>query len=68
MDDRDEFARLRAEADQARRGMQDFATQTWAYYSGLVDAGFTESQAIRLTGQWLVGMMQGVAGRGDEES
>jgi hypothetical protein len=45
----DDIARLRAESDQAKEGMKEFAGNLWAFYSALLEEGFDPSQAITLT-------------------
>lgn len=41
-----------AQFDQALRSVADAAKLTYAYYRGLVDAGFSEDQALALTLGW----------------
>jgi hypothetical protein len=66
MADDDPIARLRAEMDQARAGMTEFAGALWGFYSGLVDAGFTPEQAMTLTSELLVAQVSNWGDDSDE--
>jgi predicted trehalose synthase len=56
-----EIARMRAEADQSRESMKDFAGILRGFFDGLVSAGFSEDQALSLVQTWLTQMLQGAA-------
>ena len=51
-----------AQLDQALRQVADAAKLTYAYYRGLVDAGFSEEQALALTLGWQAATLRGNAG------
>jgi hypothetical protein len=61
--DNDDIARLRAESDQAAAGLQEVARNLWAFFSELLEQGFTADQAMTFTQVFLVGML----GRTSEE-
>lgn len=65
MDPKDEVARLRAAADQAKEEMYEFAGSTHAFYRGCVDQGFTEEQALKLTITWLTETIGAALGGGE---
>ncbi len=54
----DELARLRAEMDQGKETMRELAGTTYAFFSGLILAGFEEEQALQLTQTWLTNLIQ----------
>jgi hypothetical protein len=45
----DPIARLRAEMDQSREGLREYAGGLWAFYSQCVSEGFSVDQAFGLT-------------------
>jgi hypothetical protein len=47
-----EVAAMRANADQAAATMREQARIMWAYFDGLVDAGFTYDEAMSLVRDW----------------
>lgn len=51
-----------AQVDQALRQVTDAARLTYAYYRGLVDAGFGEDQALALTLGWQAATLRQAAG------
>lgn len=55
----DDFARLRAELDQARAGMKELGGNLRAFYEGLVEAGFSRREAFSLTATALAAMLHG---------
>lgn len=48
-----------AELDQMRRSVKDVASIVWSYYSGLLEEGFTESQALKLAESYIAVVMMG---------
>lgn len=54
----DDLARMRAEMDQGREGMKELAGTTHAFFSALLEAGFSQENAIGLTGLWLTNLIQ----------
>lgn len=54
----DDLARMRAEMDQGREGMKELAGSAHAFFSALLEAGFSEDHAIGLTGLWLTNLIQ----------
>lgn len=54
----DPIARLRAQMDQAKEGAREYAGTLWAFYSGLVEEGFNENQALALTISFLTAGLQ----------
>jgi hypothetical protein len=54
-----ELARIRAESDQSREALKEFAGILGGFFDGLVTAGFDEAQALDLTRTWLVQFLQG---------
>lgn len=59
-----EMARFKAEVDQMREGVREFARTQRAYYEELLDSGFDSTQALHLTNGWLAAIFQ--AGKGDD--
>jgi hypothetical protein len=55
----EEIARMRAEMDQAREGLKEYTATLWTFYSELLEQGFTEAQALRLTVQFVKGASAG---------
>lgn len=53
-DEQDDMARLRAEMDQAKEGVREFAKTLWAFYSELTAQGFSEPAALALAIQFLI--------------
>jgi len=59
MSDHDaELARLRAEMDQGREGMREFAGTVHVFFDALVQAGFSEEHALHLTTAWMMQLIQ----------
>lgn len=58
----DELTRLRAQMDQAREGMREIAGSCWAFYSALVDEGFTPGQALDVLQTWLAATVDSLRG------
>ena len=65
MGDDDPIGRLRAQADQSKEGMREFAGTLWAFYSGLMAEGFDASQAFGLTATFLSDGLRGNRDAGD---
>lgn len=53
-----------AQLDQALRTVADAARLTYAYYCGLVEAGFSEDQALALTLGWQAATINAGQNRG----
>ena len=54
MPDDDPIARLRAEMDQAKEGMKEFAANLWAFHCAARDQGFSREEAFTLTRDFLL--------------
>jgi hypothetical protein len=65
MSAQDDMARLRAEADQAKEGMKEFAALVWGFNSALVAEGFKPAEALQLSVTYVAQFMQN-AYRGGE--
>lgn len=63
----DPIGRLRAEMDQSREGMKEFAGTLWAFYAGLTQEGFDAQQALMLTVAFLTECMRSNRSSGDTE-
>lgn len=48
----DQFARFRAEMDQARETLGELALTVRRYYQELVEQGFTKDQALTIVVAW----------------
>lgn len=48
-----ELARMRAETDQGIEASKELSRSIYAFYAGLVEAGFSDDQALALTQTWL---------------
>lgn len=62
MGEDDPIARLRAEMDQAKEGMKEFAGNVWAFHGALLEQGFTSEQAMTLTVTWLSETLRTIGG------
>lgn len=71
----DDLARMRAEMDQAKEGVREFAGAAHAFYGGCREAGFGRRDALALTQTFLAtvistapisGMVNEVAKRVDD--
>lgn len=58
MDENDMLGRLRAEMDQARAGVREFAGMIWSFYDELCQQGFKADSALVLTLTFLSETMQ----------
>lgn len=48
----DDIARMKAEMDQGREGLKEFAGSLWAFYAALIEKGFKEDQALKIMLAW----------------
>jgi hypothetical protein len=64
----DFFAKLTAEAEQTKAGLKEFAGMIFAYYEGLVEAGFSADQALQLTIQYQSVFIAMSLGESNDES
>lgn len=60
----DDLARLRAEADQNREQMRELGRSLRGFYDGCTESGFTEEQALQLTGTFLTQALSSAAMQG----
>lgn len=60
----DDIARLRAEADQGKEGIKEFAGTVWSFYSALVKDGFASDQALAITLAWMAHLLGRAKGNG----
>ena len=67
MGDDDPIARLRAEMDQTKEGVREFAGTLRAVYTGLVGEGFDATQAFTLTVTFLSESIRRPSDSGGEE-
>lgn len=67
MGEDDPVARMRAEMDQMKEALKEFAGQVYAFYAEAKEQGFSEEQAFRLSRDYLVALFSGMQGGGDRE-
>lgn len=60
----DDFARMRAEMDQAREGLKELAQTMAVFYRELCDSGFARAQALDLTKTWLLHLLGSASATG----
>lgn len=63
-EENDMLGRLRAEMDQAKEGVREFAGMVWAFYDELITLGFRPKHALVLT---LTFLQQTLAMQGTED-
>lgn len=63
----DDLARMRAEMDQAREQMRELGRNLRGFYDGCTESGFTDEQALQLTGTFLTQALSSAAMQGISE-
>lgn len=58
MSHEEDLARMRAEMDQAKEGLREFAGSIRVFYLELIEAGFTSNEAMALTVAWITAMLK----------
>lgn len=58
----DELARMRAQLDQVKEATKELAGSLWGFYSALTAEGFSPSEALILTGNFMSAMFMANGG------